>query len=354
MQRNDQSNKQSSGQKESSPLNKGMVGFVLSHEQFAVPELVELGAASSEVGFDAVWDSDHFQPWQDNQGHAGFAWVTLAAVSQRAKGIVAGTGVTCPTYRYNPAIVAQAFASLSLLYPGKLFLGVGTGEALNEQPSGGGWGDYDERAERLVEAIGLIRRLWTGEIVDHVGKYYTVEDAKLYDVPSPLVPIYIAASGEHSLSLAGEHGDGLITDSKTLLDPELRAAFERGARKAGKDPRTMPIIVEHWMVVGDEEEAKGVAPLWRFIPKAWEKYVDIPDPREIQRQAEQEVRLEEVYKDWVVSTDPQTHVDGLQKLFDNGATLVMVHSAQPDQKAVIDFWGKEVLPKLRQQRAIAY
>src|SRR5947209_17064388 len=141
------------------------ISFVLSQEQFFITQLLELGIAAEQAGFDAVWASDHFHPWQDNQGHAGFAWATLAALGQRTARIALGTGVTCPTYRYNPAIVAQGFASLSLLYPGRVFLGVGTGEAMNEVPTGGGWGPYSERAARLVEAVRVIRRLWTGEWV---------------------------------------------------------------------------------------------------------------------------------------------------------------------------------------------
>src|SRR3989304_1729264 len=138
------------------------VGYVLSHEQFAPGELIEYAVAAEAAGFDAVWASDHFHPWQDNQGHAGHAWITLAAIGQRTGRVTMGTAVTCPIYRYNPAIVAQAFATLGLLYPGRVFLGAGTGEAVNEAPAGGGWGPYRERLARLREAITLIRRLWAG------------------------------------------------------------------------------------------------------------------------------------------------------------------------------------------------
>src|SRR5437868_11960866 len=127
-------------------------GFVLSNEQFPASQLVELGAAAEKAGFDAVWNSDHFQPWQDNEGHSSLAWLVLAAVGQRTQRVVMGTGVTCPTYRYHPSIVAQGFATLSVLYPGRIWLGVGTGEAINEEAATGQWGGYTERAERLVEA----------------------------------------------------------------------------------------------------------------------------------------------------------------------------------------------------------
>jgi len=329
-----------------------LIGFVLSSEQFRVDELVEFAPAAEQAGFDAVWTSDHFQPWQDNQGHSSQAWVTLAAVGQRTQRILMGTGVTCPTYRYNPAIVAEAFASLGILAPGRVFLGVGSGEALNEAASGGGWGDFKERNERVVEAIELIRRLWSGERVEHQGEYYQVH-ARLYDVPSSQVPIYLAASGQESVRSAAKHADGLVTDAERALQPELRQAFEDGARSAGKNTANLAIVAEQMVIVGDESVAQQYVPLWRFMPKAWDLYVDNPDPRDIQRRAEQDVPLEEVYGSWPVSEDPQVHVAALQKLIDGGVTHIFVHSCQPDQRRVIEFYGQDVLPKLQRSTVVA-
>lgn len=322
------------------------IGFVLSQEQFPITQLLKYGQMAEQAGFDCVWSSDHWQPWQDNQGHAGQAWVTLAALGAHTSKLKMGTGVTCPTYRYNPAIVAQAFASLDLLYPGRIFLAVGTGEALNELASGGGWGEYLERAERLVEAVELIRRLWTGEMVNHSGQYYNV-NGKLYDVPKSRLPIYIAASGPDSMHLAGKHGDGLVSDGETATDPKMKAEFERGARESGKDPATMPVLAEFFMFVGEEEAATKYAELWRFLPKAWETYVEDPDPRDIERRARQEVPIEDVLKKWKIGSDPQVHIGALQKLIDGGVSTIFVHSAQPDQERAIEFYSKEVLPKLR-------
>jgi G6PDH family F420-dependent oxidoreductase len=226
------------GQPASSGRPQVMIGLALSHEQFSIPQLVEFGVLAEQAGFAAVWASDHFEPWQDNLGHAGFAWVTLAALGQRTRHILMGTGVTCPLYRYRPQIVAQAFASLGLLYPGRIFLGVGIGEAVNEIPGGGGWGDYQERAERLEEAVTLIRRLWTGEWVSAEGHYYPVEQARLYDVPSPPVPLYVAANSSKTMSLAGKIGDGLVTFTGHASQPELRQAFAHaGRRSCGSCPR---------------------------------------------------------------------------------------------------------------------
>jgi TAT-translocated FGD2 family F420-dependent dehydrogenase len=329
---------------------KGTVGFVLSTEQFPLPQLVEYGAAADSAGFDLVWSSDHFHPWQQNEGHSGLAWLSLAAIGQRTK-LSFGTGVTCPTYRYRPAIVAEAFASLGLLYPGRVFLGVGTGEALNELPSGGGWGPYQERADRLIEAVTIIRQLWSGQVVNFKGKYYQVQNAKLYDVPTPPVPIFIAASGPKSMRLSGQHGDGLITDSKTALDPTLRAAWAEGAKAANKDSSQMPILAEHFVHVGSDQdpELKQAAELWRFTPKAWTHFVNNPDPVNINAQADTIVPLEEVYNRWTVSEDPQIHAKAIQALFDGGVSQVFIHSGQADQQKVIDFFGKQVLPLVRKQ-----
>lgn len=325
---------------------KANIGFILSQEQFPITELMEYGPKAEKAGWDAVWTSDHFQPWQDNQGHANSAWVTLAALGQLVKEIPMGTGVTCPTYRYHPAIVAQSFASLGILYPGRVFLGVGTGEALNEQAATGDWGEYEERAERLVEAIEVIRKLWTGEHVEHKGKYYTVS-AKLYDVPEVPVPIYVAASGPESMHLAGKYGDGLITDGKSAIDPELRKEFERGARDAGKDPAEMPIVAEVFVHAGSKEEASKYAELWRFLPKAWDKYVENPSPVEINKQADREVPIEDVLAKWKYGEDPQVHIDGLQELVDGGVSTVFVHSADPEQVKFIEWYAENVLPRVK-------
>jgi F420-dependent hydroxymycolic acid dehydrogenase len=332
----------------SSERSQAVIGLALMQEQLPITQLVDLGVQAEQAGFAAVWADDHFEPWQDNQGHCSLAWVTLAALGQRTQRILMDTGVTCPSYRYQPQIVAQAFASLGLLYPGRVFLGVGAGEAVNEVPSGGGWGDYAERAARLEEAVTLIRRLWMGDWVSHQGRYYPVEQARLYDVPRPPVPpvpIYVAASGPKSLALAGKIGDGLISFGELAREPEQLQAFAQGARAAGKHPASMPIVVVYVVVVGDRREAERWAPLMRFAPKA-PRYLDDPDPRSIQRRAEQEVSLEQVYSTWVVSEDPQVHLQALQQLMAGGVTHIFVQSPQADQANVIRFYGEQVLPRL--------
>jgi TAT-translocated FGD2 family F420-dependent dehydrogenase len=325
-----------------------VIGYVASHEQFAPSDLIEYAVAAEKAGFDALWTSDHFHPWQDNQGHAAHAWITLAAIGQRTERLLLGTGITCPIYRYNPAEVAHAFASLGVLYPGRVFLGVGTGEALNEVPAGGGWGPYRERAERLEEAATIIRRLWTEDWVSFEGRYFRLEGARLYDKPPQPIPFYIAAAGPTSARLAGRHGDGWITDPVTLRRNDVVQAFEEGVRASGRDPGALPKLVEPFVIVGGQEEALEGARLWQFHPIA-DDVRDWSDPREIQRYAEESSSPERVMKQWMISADPQAHLDAIQALVDAGATHVFVHSAQHDQRRFIDFYGREVLPLLRRR-----
>jgi TAT-translocated FGD2 family F420-dependent dehydrogenase len=328
-------------------LHNRMLGFMLAHEQFPVPELIRLGAAAERAGFDLLATSDHFQPWQDNERHAGAAWVTLGALGQQTRGIWMGPTVTCPTLRYNPAVVAEAFATLGQLYPGRIFLGLGSGEALNEQAATGQWPAWRERWDRLIEAVNIIRQLWSGQTVQHKGTHYTV-NGKLYDTPEKPIPLLLAANGPKAMKLAGEHGDGLITDPKTWK--ENKTEWAKSARAAGKNPAQMPVLVEAFVVVGDESEAQTAAKLWNFIPKAFKGYQNIPDPTQIERRAQSELPLPKVYGDWTVSRDPAAHVKAIDELFASGVTIVNVHSGQPNQQAVLEFYGKEVVPRLKAKK----
>ncbi len=341
-----QSTPESIGHSAGGGLRRGMIGYMLAHEQFPVPELMQIGALASRSGFHLLATSDHFQPWQANEGHAGEAWITLGALGAKTTRSWMGTTVTCPTLRYNPGVLAEAFATLSHLYPGRIFLGVGSGEALNEQAATGLWPKWQERWDRLIEAIGIIRQLWTGQTVPHKGTYYTV-DARLYDPPARPIPLLTAANGRKSMRLAGVHGDGLITDPQTWK--QHKPEWEDGARSAGKDPNSMPVLVEQYVVVGGEADARQAAELWRFGPKAFKTYYNVPDPVRIQQLADQQVPVQDVVKGWAVGTDPNVHINKLHELFDSGVSIVNVHSGQPDQRRVIEFYAAHVLPGFHQR-----
>ncbi|WP_432547207.1 TIGR03557 family F420-dependent LLM class oxidoreductase [Kineococcus sp. SYSU DK004] len=320
------------------------VGYVMSHEQFRTQDLVRWGHEADAAGFGWLWTSDHIQPWQDDQGHSMHPWITQGLLSQVTSQATFGPGVTCPTYRYHPSEVAQAWASLGILAPGRVFLGLGTGEALNEEAATGRFGPYEERAARLVEAVELIRQLWTGERVTFQGDFYETREFRLYDLPEQPVPIYLAASGPKSAYNAGRYGDGWIGAAADFSDPELVAAFERGARDAGRDPGTMTKLGELFVNV-DEFDLEHAAQLWRFTVDPWDPALLYePNPVEIQAEAARRWPLEQVYASWPKGS-PGNHVSAVQQLLDAGVTP-MVHSGQRDQSRVIEYYRRYVLPYL--------
>ncbi|MGA2410809.1 MAG: LLM class flavin-dependent oxidoreductase, partial [Candidatus Binataceae bacterium] len=230
---------------------------------------------------------------------------------------------------------------------GRIFLGIGSGEALNEEAAIGSWPKWSERSERLVEASEIIRKMWTGDQIVHSGKYYSL-NAKLYDPPITRVPLLMAANvGPKAMYRSGQYGDGLITDPESWK--QHKAEFQKGAKAAGKDPKQMPVLVESFVVVGDKHDAEVSAELWRFLPNAFKSYFNIRDPQAIQDRATADLPLDKVYGKWPISTDPDVHAKALVELFNSGATIVNVHSGQADQMRVIDFYGKQVLPRVREQ-----
>jgi F420-dependent hydroxymycolic acid dehydrogenase len=262
-------------------------------------------------------------------------------------------GSQVPNIRYRPAIVAQAFASLAAFAPGRVFLGLGSGEALNEVPAGGGWDSPAGRIDRMLEAAVLIRQLWTGEWTTHNGRYYQVQNARMYDPPPQPVPIYVAASGTRAARAAGELGDGWSTVGDGVHAEDSRKAFRKGAESAGKNPDQLRVLVESFVVVGSTSEAEEAARLWRFSPLGFAQLLDDPDPRHIQHRAEQQVKLQDVYARWTVGEDPNAHVRTIEKLAAAGTTDVFIHTGQSDQPHVIDFYGREVLPRIRELRRAA-
>jgi coenzyme F420-dependent glucose-6-phosphate dehydrogenase len=325
------------------------LGYKASAEQFHPQRLLDLAVAAEAAGFDSVWTSDHFQPWRHNDGHAPNALVWLGAASQATKHVTLGTSVLTPSFRYNPAVVAQAFATLSCLAPGRMILGVGTGESLNEVPVGIDWPEQSERFARLREAVTLIQQLWRGERLTFEGDYYRVHDATIYDRPDEPVPVYIAASGPAAARLAGRIADGFICTSgkgAELYTDTLLPAVEEGASKAGRDASEMDRMIEMKVSFDtDYDRAKEDTKVWAALALTGEQKVGIHDAIEMEEAA----KLAEpvAHRRWLVSADADEHIEQIAPYIAYGFNHLVFHFPGPDQEAAIARYSEVILPRLR-------
>ncbi|HEU4341216.1 MAG TPA: TIGR03557 family F420-dependent LLM class oxidoreductase, partial [Candidatus Binatia bacterium] len=328
------------------------LGWKAGTEQHPPEELLEYAIAAEAAGFDSIDVSDHFHPWAE-KGQACFVWTWLGAAATKTSRMTLGTGVTCPTLRYHPAIIAQASATLACLAPGRSFLGVGTGEALNEYSATGQWPDYKIRRAQLAEAIDLIRALWTGEKVTHRGAYYQTRQAKLYTRPREPIRLYISTMVPNSARFAGKYGDGLITvgGEEPETYRQIFENFEAGAREAGKDPSQMPRMIE-LAVDYTDDEAKAIEcrkAYWAgvFIPALFTERIYTPKMSEDNGKA---VGADTIREAVCISANPDAHVQFAQRYIDMGFDHLIFHSAGPDQRAFLEGYGRDVLPQLRQRR----
>jgi coenzyme F420-dependent glucose-6-phosphate dehydrogenase len=327
------------------------LGWKAGTEQYPPEELFDYAIAAEQAGFDSIGASDHFHPWAE-KGQACFVWSWLGAVAAKTDKIIIGTGVTCPTLRYHPAIVAQAAATVARFASGRFFLGVGTGEALNEYSATGQWPDYKMRQHQLGEAIELIRALWTGEKITHRGTYYQTRQAKLYTRPGAAIPIYVSTMVPNSAHFAGKYGDGLITVGGE--EPETYRSmlenFEAGAREAGKDPARMARMVELGVAyTADEEKAIECRQAYwagTFVPALFTQKIYTPKMSEANGSV---VGADVVRQSVCISADPETHIQYAQQYVDLGFDHLIFHSAGPDQRAFLEGYGREVLPRLREK-----
>jgi coenzyme F420-dependent glucose-6-phosphate dehydrogenase len=316
-------------------------GYALSSEEHTPLDLVRHARLAEEAGLTFALVSDHFHPWIDAQGHSAFVWSVLGGIAEATERMTVGTGVTCPTIRIHPAIIAHAAATAGAMLPGRFFLGVGTGENLNEHVLGDRWPGWEVRAEMLEEAIEVIRALWTGERTDHRGRYYEVESARLYTLPSTPIPIHIAAAGPDAAELAGRLGDGLIG---TGPDKELFTAFDR-AGGTGK-PRFGQVTV-CW--ASSEREARRTAHrIWPTAAIKGRASQELPEPRDFEALAEM-VTEEDVAKEIVCGPDVEMHVASVRKYIDAGYDHVYLHQVGPDQEGFLDFVATELLPALAKE-----
>lgn len=326
------------------------LGYKASNEQFPPRELLDYGVLAEECGFDSVFVSDHLQPWRHDGGHAPFAMTWLGALGARTERITIGTSVLTPTFRYHPAIVAQAFATLGCLYPGRVVLGLGSGESMNEVPLGVEWPDGKERFARFREAVKLIRELWSGERVSFEGEYYRTDKATIYDRPEQPVPLWLASSGPAATRFAGRSGDGWITTSgkdPALYTDTLMPAIAEGAEKVGRSISDLEMMIEVKVSFDhDREAAMQATRFWGALGLTPEQKSGVEDPVEMQRLAD-ELTAEQTAKRFIVSTDPEEHVEAIKRYIDLGFTHLVFHAPGPDQAKFLRLYGEEILPRLR-------
>jgi coenzyme F420-dependent glucose-6-phosphate dehydrogenase len=329
------------------------IGYKASAEQFAPRELVEYAVRAEEVGLDSAAVSDHFLPWRHEGGHAPFALSWLAAVGERTSRIQLGTSVLTPTFRYNPAVLAQTFATLGLLYPGRVMLGVGTGEALNEiAVSGREWPEFKERYARLREAVRLMRELWTSdEPVSFDGEYYRTVDATIYDRPEQPVPVYIAAGGPQMAKYAGRAGDGFICTSGKGMElytdkllPAVAEGEEAGEKAAGSVDRMIEIKMSYDR---DPDQALENCRFWAPLSLTPEQKHSVDSSVEMERLAD-ELPIEQVAKRWIVASTPEEALAGIRPYVDAGLTHLVFHGPGHDQERFLTQFSEDVLPALRE------
>lgn len=313
------------------------IGYALSSEEHSALDLVEWARGAEAAGFSFALLSDHYQPWVDAQGQSPFVWATLGAIATATKRLQIGTGVTCPLIRIHPAVVAQAAATVASMMPGRFFLGVGTGEQLNEHVTGEAWPVIAQRRAMLAEAIEVIRALWSGETTSFEGDYYVVEDARIYSMPPETPPIYVAASGTGSARLAGEHGDGLIA---VAPNPEVVAAFESAG---GRGPRLGQVTV-CW-ARSEAEARRTVHRMWPNSALPGSLSADLRRPADFEV-ATSVLSEEQAVEHITCGPDADRHVEAIRQYMDAGYDHVYVHQVGPDQPGFFDFYQREVLPRL--------
>jgi coenzyme F420-dependent glucose-6-phosphate dehydrogenase len=354
---------------------KPSIGYWAAHEQYSMHDLLNFVVEAEKGGFTTTMTSDHFHPWWHDNAYGNFTWVWIAAAAERTKIMQFVTGVTAPIYRYHPAIIAQAFASLDVLYPGRIGLGLGTGEALNEVPLGFDWPKAKARLSRMIEAVKIIRMLWNGkertkinrkadlrtgdndvdnnnnnpngDFIDFNGEYYLIRQAKLYTKPKEYIPIYMAAAGSESTKAAAKYSDGLITFLKPKESKEVLDTFNNTVKKHRRrqDPKFLQKIAEYKISFSkDYDRALKSAMFWRgtVIKNVFNS--DIADPREVEEKAKLQVSDEELKESIDIITSIEDCIKPIEEYFKAGFTRVYVHSTSPDEIEFVHTFSKKVLP----------
>jgi coenzyme F420-dependent glucose-6-phosphate dehydrogenase len=322
------------------------IGYAAALEQFGPVEMIDLCERAEQHGFVGVMAADHFQPWVPQQGQASFVWNVLSAAGQRTTGDL-GPGVTCPSFRYHPAIVAQAAATLEVMYPGRTWLGLGSGEALNEHVVGGYWPEAPERIRMMFEAVEIIQKLFSGKDVKHAGEFFRLHTSRLWTLPQPPPPILIATAGPITARRTGARCDGIITPGATSEKVAgVLAKFDEGAIAEGKDPSTMPKLLQlhlSWAETDEDAYANAMSE-W---PNGGMKFAkqDVRSPHDFAQMAAL-VRREDFAGRMVISSDPDEHRAEIQRFLDLGISQIYLHNVGRNQEQWMDVFGREVLPKL--------
>ncbi len=320
--------------------------YVCAHEQFPPGELLAQAVEAERAGFDGIGCSDHLQPWWEG-GESAQAWVWLGAALQATSRVPIGTAVTPPGPRYHPVLIDQAWATMEAMYPGRPYLGFGSGESLNESPLGEDWPSPGDQVERMDEALELIRRLWSGEQVGHEGRWFRTKDAVLHTLPEKQPPIYISAFGPKAAAVAGKHGDGLWTLADPEMAPGMIEAYKAAASDAGREPGEIILQVQFSWASSDDDALEG-ARIWKgaqpdeFFTDDWH------DPKAMYERGEEQVSDDELREALIVSSDPDVHVERVREIEAMGATTVaLMNVSGADPRAALDVYRDRVLPALR-------
>jgi coenzyme F420-dependent glucose-6-phosphate dehydrogenase len=327
------------------------LGYKASAEQFGPRELLDFACLAEAAGFDSVFISDHFQPWRHTDGHAPFALSWLGALGAKTSRIIIGTSVLTPTFRYHPSIVAQGFATLGDMFPGRVVLGVGTGESLNEVPATGlRWPEPRERFARLREAVRLIGQLWREDRVSFEGEFYKTVNATIYDRPHVPVPIYVAGAGPMISKYAGSTGEGFICTSgkdRSLYTETLLPNVAAGLKSAGRDSDAIDRTIEVKVSFDpDVQRAMNDTRNWAALSLSAEEKLSVEDPLEMERLADT-LPVERAAQRWIVSSDPDEHVERIKTYIDLGFRHLVFHAPGKDQARFIRLYAEHVLPRLR-------
>jgi coenzyme F420-dependent glucose-6-phosphate dehydrogenase len=324
------------------------ISILAAHEQVNPLDLLDDVVNMDDSGIGRCWTSDHYMPWWDTGASGGAAWPWLGAALAKTRTITIGTGVTAPILRYHPAVVAQVFATLGYMFPNRVFLGVGRGEALNEVTTGHFWPSNAEKFGRLKEAIHLIKRLWTEDWVDFKGKYFWVKDSKLYTKPPKPIPLYISGIGEQTAKLAGQEGDGFVTNElniETVRD-KLFPAVEKGARESGKDYDSLDrILFIPASYNEDNQKALESIRFWRgTMIKAFFD-VDVHDPRKIEENG-QIIGDDTLEKTFLVVSNAEEGINKLKKYKQLGFTEIVLTNSSPKRSELVNLVAEKIAPQL--------